>query len=196
MAQAINRLSALAVTHAAKPGLYPDGAGLYLRVSRNGSKSWAFRFSLNGKAREMGFGGLNKVKLADARKKASEARLLWSEGRDPITLRDEDHKKKANEERSAAAKAMTFDQCAEAYIGAHAIGWKNEKHRQQWRNTLQTYVSPVFGSVSVQDIDLDLVLKVIEPLWKTKTETARRIRGRIEVILDWAKVRGFRSGEN
>jgi Arm domain-containing DNA-binding protein len=101
MAQEIQRLSALAVTRASKPGLYADGAGLYLRVGRNGSKSWAFRFTLRGKPREMGLGGLSKVTLADARKKAADARLLLSDGRDPLDLRP---------------RSMTFDKCAEAYI--------------------------------------------------------------------------------
>jgi len=196
MGQEIQRLTALAVTRASKPGLYADGAGLYLRVSRNGSKSWAFRFTLRGKPREMGLGGLTKVTLADARKKAADARLLLSDGRDPLDLRQEEDAKRIKEEKLAAARGMTFEKCAEAYIAAHEPSWRNEKHKQQWRNTIATYVAPVFGKTPVQDIDLDLVMKVIEPIWNTKTETARRIRGRIEVILDWAKVRGYRSGEN
>jgi integrase len=196
MAQKIKRLSALAVDRASKPGLYADGAGLYLRVGRGGAKSWAFRFMLNGKAREMGLGGLTKVKLADARKKAVDVRLLLSDGHDPLTHRQEEEARRVAAEKLAAARSMTFDKCTEAYIGAHEAGWKNEKHRQQWRNTLTTYVSPVFGSIPVQDVDIDLILKVIEPLWSVKTETARRLRGRVEVILDWAKVRGYRSGEN
>jgi integrase len=196
MAQEIQRLTALAVSRLSKPGLYADGAGLYLRVGRNGSKSWTFRFMLNGKAREMGFGGLHKVGLADARKKAGDARLLLSEGLDPITQRHLNEKRRAAVEKRATSRSITFDQCAEAYIGAHEISWKNEKHRQQWRNTLATYVSPVFGSVPVQAVDTDHIVKVIEPIWSKKTETARRLRGRIEVILDWAKVRGFRNGEN
>ena len=151
---------------------------------------------LNGKAREMGFGGLHKVGLADARKKAGDARLLLSEGLDPITQRHLNEKRRAAVEKRATSRSITFDQCAEAYIGAHEISWKNEKHRQQWRNTLATYVSPVFGSVPVQAVDTDHIVKVIEPIWSKKTETARRLRGRIEVILDWAKVRGFRNGEN
>jgi integrase len=110
--------------------------------------------------------------------------------------RQEEQKQRVAAEKLAGARAMTFDQCAEAYIAAHEISWKNDKHRQQWRNTLSTYVSPVFGSVPVQDVGIDLIMKVIEPLWKSKTETARRIRGRIEVILDWARVRGYRTGEN
>jgi len=196
MGQEIQRLTALAVTRASKPGLYADGAGLYLRVSRNGSKSWALRFTLRGKPREMGLGGLTKVTLADARKKAAEARLLLSDGRDPLDLRQEEDAKRTKEEKLAAARGMTFEKCAEAYIAAHEPSWRNEKHKQQWRNTIATYVAPVFGKTPVQDIDLDLVMKVIEPIWNTKTETARRIRGRIEVILDWAKVRGYRWGEN
>lgn len=196
MGQEIQRLTALAVTRASKPGLYADGAGLYLRVSRNGSKSWALRFTLRGKPREMGLGGLTKVTLADARKKAADARLLLSDGRDPLDLRQEEDDKRIKEEKLAAARGMTFDKCAEAYIAAHEPSWRNEKHKQQWRNTIATYVAPISGKTPVQDIDIDLVMKVIEPIWNTKTETARRIRGRIEVILDWAKVRGFRSGEN
>jgi hypothetical protein len=99
-------------------------------------------------------------------------------------------------EKLADATAMTFDNCAEAYFRAHDASWRNDKHRQQWRNTLAAYVSPVFGKVPVQHIDVTLVMKVLEPIWNVKTETARRVRGRVEVILDWAKARGYRSGEN
>jgi integrase len=196
MAKNIQRLTAIAVTRASKPGLYPDGAGLYLRVARNGSKSWAFRFTLNGKPREMGLGGLTKVGLADARKKATDVRRTLSDGYDPVTLRQEEEARRPAAVKLTAAHSMTFDKCAEAYISAHEISWRNEKHRQQWRNTLTTYVSSVFGSTPIQNVDIDLVMKVIEPLWRTKTETARRVRGRIEVILDWARVRGYRTGEN
>jgi integrase len=196
MAQKIQRLTALAVNHASTPGLYADGAGLYLRVGRGGAKSWALRYMLKGKPREMGLGALTKVSLADARKKASDARLLLSDGRDPLTQRQEEERQRVAAEKLATARAITFDKCADAYVSAHEIAWKNEKHRQQWRNTLTTYASPVFGSVSVQDIDTDHVMRAIEPIWTTKTETARRVRGRIEVILDWAKVRGYRTGEN
>jgi integrase len=99
-------------------------------------------------------------------------------------------------EKLAAARSITFDQCADAYINVHQAAWRNEKHRQQWRNTLSTYVSPVFGATPVQNLDTDNVIKVLEPIWNKKTETARRLRGRVEVILDWAKVRGYRNGEN
>ena len=196
MIQKIQRLTALQVARTSKSGLYADGGGLYLRVGRGGARSWAFRFMLKGRPREMGFGSFMKVSLADARKKASDARLLLGDGRDPLTARLEEQKQRTAAEKLSAARSMTFDQCAEAYITAHEASWKNDKHRQQWRNTLTTYVSPVLGSVPVQDITVDLIMKVIEPLWKTKTETASRTRGRIEVILDWARVRGYRTGEN
>jgi integrase len=196
LAQKIQRLTALKVARTNKPGLYADGAGLYLRVGRGGAKSWAFRFMLKGKPREMGFGSFTKVSLADARKKAGDARLLLSDGRDPLEARQEEQRQLTAAEKLATSRSMTFDQCADAYIGAHEASWKNDKHRQQWRNTLATYVSPVLGSVPVQDVTVELIMKVIEPLWKSKTETARRIRGRIEVILDWARVRGYRTGEN
>ena len=196
MVQKIQRLTALAVSRMNKPGLYADGAGLYLRVGRNGSKRWAFRFMLNGTQHEMGFGGLNKVSLADARKKASDARLLLSEGRSPLIHKQELETQRNTAEKLSAARSMTFDKCAEVCVSAHEISWKNEKHRQQWRNTLANYVSPVFGSIPVQDVDTDHLLKVLEPIWSKKAETARRLRGRVEVILDWAKVRGYRTGEN
>jgi integrase len=196
LAQKIQRLTALKIARTNKPGLYADGGGLYLRVGRGGAKSWAFRFMLKGRPREMGFGSFTRVSLADARKKAGDARLLLSDGHDPLTRRQEEQRQRAATEKLAVARAVTFDQCAEAYIAAHQISWKNDKHRQQWRNTLSTYVSPVFGSAPVQDVGIDLIMKVIEPLWKSKTETARRIRSRIEIILDWARVRGYRTGEN
>ena len=192
MAKKVERLTALQVEKAKAPGLYPDGAGLYLRVGRGGAKSWAFRFMLAGKAREMGLGGLSKVSLADARKKAVDARLLLSDGKDPLTAKSE----RRAAQRVEAARSMTFDDCAEAYIKAHAPGWSNPKHCQQWENTLTTYVTPVFGSVAVADVDVAMVTKVIEPVWSTKPETASRLRGRIEAVLDWAKARQFRIGEN
>jgi integrase len=192
MAKKVERLSAVAVTKANEPGMYPDGAGLYLRVGRGGAKSWAFRFMLNRKAREMGLGGLTKVSLADARRKATEARRQLADGLDPLTARSE----RTAAERVETARSITFDQCAEAYIRAHEASWRNPKHRQQWRNTLATYVTPVFGAVPVADVDVAMVMKVVESLWSAKPETASRLRGRIETVLDWAKARGCRAGEN
>lgn len=193
MVRTINRLTALAVTKKKKkPGYYPDGAGLYLQVSPSGSKSWIFRFMLAGKAREMGLGSLLGVSLEDARAKANEARAHLAAKRDPIAVRDAEEKAR----RLEAARALTFDQCATAYIQAHRGGWRNAKHADQWANTLQTYASPIFGKLPVQDVDTALVMKVLEPIWGTKTETATRVRSRIELVLDWAKARKYRAGEN
>lgn len=192
MGHELNRLTPRGVTTAVKPGLHHDGGGLYLRVGRGGAKSWCLRFMLAGRAREMGLGGLTKVSLADARKKAAEARLLLSDRLDPLTAKTQ----RLAAQRVETARAMTFDECAEAYIKAHAPSWRNPKHRQQWKNTLVTYASPTFGAVPVGDVDVAMVMKVVEPLWQTKTETASRVRGRIETVLDWAKARGYRLGEN
>jgi integrase len=196
MAHQINRLTAQAVEKTTKRGLHPDGAGLYLRVGRAGAKSWVFRYMIAGTAREMGLGGLTAIGLADARRKASDARRLLSDGIDPLEHRKQEQAKRAAAEQLEAARSMTFDQCAAAYIRAHEGSWRNDKHRKQWTNTLTTYVTPVFGSLPVQDVDVALVTKVIEPIWSVKAETANRVRGRIETVLDWARVRGFRAGEN
>jgi integrase len=186
------RLTALKVKHAREPGMLADGNGLYLQVTRANARSWIFRYHRNGKSREMGLGSLSAIGLADARLKAAECRRLLADGIDPIAARDAERSQLALE----AARAITFDKCADAFIKAHASGWKNQKHVKQWTATIRSYVSPVFGSLPVQAVDVTLVMKVLEPLWTTKPETATRIRGRIESVLDWAKARGYRTGEN
>ena len=192
MAHKLNKLTARTVATVSKPGLYADGGGLYLRVGRGGARNWCLRFMLAGKAREMGLGGLSKVSLAEARKKATEHRLHLADKVDPIERR----KAESSARKIEAARAMTFEQCAEAYIAAHRAGWRNPKHAGQWGMTLTNYAGPVMGALPVQAIDTALVMKVIEPLWTIKPETASRLRGRIERVLDWAKVRGYRDGEN
>lgn len=192
MARLVKRLSAKAVEHIKAPGYYSDGAGLYLQVSDSGSKSWIFRYTLNGKAREMGLGSVMAVSLEEARAKARECRAQLDRKSDPISLR-----KAANQARRLEeARALTFDQCAAAYIKSHRAGWKNPKHAQQWENTLATYASPVFGALPVQAVDEGLVLQVLGPLWENKTETATRLRSRIELVLDWARARKYRDGDN
>jgi integrase len=192
----IHRLSAAFVAKERRPGFYADGGNLYLQVDRQASgnitKAWVFRYQRNGKATDMGLGSLNAVTLARAREKAFEARALLADNLDPLQAR------RAREGSSAVASAvhMTFDQCAKAYVDAHAPGWRNPKHVEQWRNTLSTYASPVFGALPVAAIDTGLVMKAIESIWYTKTETAARLRGRIENVLGWATVRGYRQGEN
>lgn len=188
----LNKLSALAVTKLSKPGYYGDGGGLWLQVAKSGSKSWIFRFKTAGRQREMGLGGLRTVDLAKARTLARECRSLLLDGKDPIEARKAVRLANALQR----ARSMTFDQCAAAYIDAHRKGWKNAKHADQWKNTLATYASPIIGALPVADVDTDLVVKVLSPIWATKTETATRVRGRIESILDWATVSRFRQGDN
>jgi integrase len=140
----------------------------------------------------MGLGSLENVSLAEARRKRDECVRLREQGIDPIEHRLAD-KAKA---KIATAKAMTFDQCRDAYIASHRAGWRNTKHAAQWTSTLATYVTPVFGKLPVQSVDVALVMKALEPIWNTKPETASRVRGRIERVLDWAQMRGYRDGEN
>jgi integrase len=192
MARRLNRLTAVEVKGIDQKGMYHDGGGLYLQVSAAGTKSWIYRFTLDGRAREMGLGPLNAISLAEARKRAAECRRMRHDGIDPIDARGAQR----DEKRLEGARSMTFDVCAEAYIEAHNASWKNGKHAEQWRGSLRNYASPVFGSSPVQAVDLALVMKALEPIWQTKSETASRLRGRIESVLDWATVRGFRKGEN
>jgi hypothetical protein len=192
MARTIGKLTALKVAKAKRPGMYGDGGGLYLRVTEDGAKNWVFRFMLNGRARWMGMGPLHTVNLAEARKRAGEHRLRRHDGIDPIEAR----RAERQQARLDAAKAVMFKECAESYVKAHRAGWRNGKHAAQWQATLATYAEPVIGKLPVQAIDTALVLKVLEPIWTAKPETAGRVRGRIEAILDWAKVRDYRAGEN
>ncbi|WP_433695309.1 tyrosine-type recombinase/integrase [Paraburkholderia phenoliruptrix] len=192
MPRAINKLSQLTVTKTTKPGLYADGGGLYLQITSAGVKSWLFRYMRGGKARGMGLGPVHTIGLAEARTRALDCRRLLLDGIDPIDSRDAERAA----QRVAQANDVTFQHCAEKYIEAHRTGWKNAKHADQWKNTLTTYAYPVFDSLPISAIDTGLVMRVLEPIWTTKTETASRVRGRIESVLDWATVRGYRSGEN
>lgn len=191
MALALNKLKPIAIPKLGT-GLHSDGGGLYLNVGRGGSRSWIMRYMLDGKAREMGLGSVNAVSLPEARQKAQDARKQLAAGVDPITARNSVREAQKLE----AAQAITFDECADAYIASHRAGWKNPKHAQQWTNTLRTYASPVIGKLTVQSIDTPQLLTALQPIWTTKTETAHRVRGRIEQILDWAKVMKYRTGEN
>jgi integrase len=186
----VQKLSALGVARTKADGLYGDGLGLYLQV-RNGAKSWIFRYGSGGR-RYLGLGPCHTVTLAEAREKARTARRQLLDGIDPIAAR----RQARATSRVAAASAMTFAQCASAYITAHAAGWKNAKHAGQWTATLDTYAFPIIGALPVAAIDTGLVIKVLQPIWSAKNETASRVRGRIEKVLDWAKVSEFRTGEN
>jgi integrase len=192
MARQQQRLSALQVAKLTKPGLYGDGGGLTLQITTTGAKSWLLRYMVAGKPFGMGLGPTHTVSLAEARQKALDARKLLIDGINPLAA------KKQNQIAAALAdaKMMSFDQCAEAYILAHKAGWKNAKHGDQWTNTLNTYASPVFGHLPVAEIDTGLVVKCLAPIWESKTETASRVRGRIESVLGWATTSGYRTGEN
>lgn len=192
MAKGQHRLTALQVRNLSKPGLYGDGGNLYLQITQAGVKSWLFRYMAKGTPHGMGLGPTHTVSLAEARQKALELRQMRLNGTDPMQAK----KQRLLEAALDAARGMTFDQCAEAYILARKAGWKNAKHADQWTNTLNTYASPVFGHLPVAEIDTGLVVKCLTPIWESKTETASRLRSRIESVLDWATTSGYRSGEN
>ncbi len=181
---AIHRLNPRKVA-TATTGKYEDGGGLRLVVSNTGAKKWIFRFTIRGKRREMGLGSYPDVELGEARAKAAEFRRLAKEGVDPI------------ENRRAAPEAIpTFTSCAARYVRAHRRGWKNAKHARQWVSTLKTYVRPVIGQRPVDSIQTEDVLKVLSPIWTSKTETAKRVQGRIESILDFASAHKYRNPSN
>ena len=196
-----NKLSSAAVRAASKPGLYGDGHGLYLQMSTFETKAWIFRYMLDGRARKMGLGPLHTVSLAEARRRAEDARLKVLDGVDPIDAAEA----KRAERRLEAARAMTFKDCADAYVKANRSGWKNDKHAAQWDATFnetkrgkQVFpaATAVINDLPVAAIDTGLVRKVLEPIWYTTPETASRVRGRIERVLAWATVAGYRTGDN
>ncbi len=191
MARVTNKLSPAGLAkllRAKTPGLYGDGAGLGLRIGHNGASSWVLRYMRQGKAHEMGLGPTHTVGLAEARERAKRYRLELLDGIDPVRAR--------KEAKASARPAVTFGQVADMYLTAHAPAWRSETHRQQWRQTLAHYVLPVLGPKGVSVIDTGDVMRVIEPLWHAKPETAGRVRGRIESILDYAAARGWRQGDN
>ena len=179
MARAIERLTAQRVerlknAEEPQPGMYADGAGLYLRVTSDGTKNWVLRYMLDRRPRWMGLGPLALYGLQEARAKALDALRKRHEGIDPIDARRAERAR----QRLDAAKAITFKQCAEACISARRAGWRSGKHAGQWTATLSTYAYPIIGTLPVQAVDTGLVLKVLEPIWTTRSETASRLRGR------------------
>jgi integrase len=178
---------------AKKAGLYRDGNGLYLQITPGGVKSWIVRYMIRGRARYMGIGPFPAVSLAEARQRAGEVRrTVRVDGQDPLELRATAKAK----QKLLDAKNLTFRDCAAAFIAANQAGWKNEKHSWQWTRSLEMYVYPLMGEVAVGEIDTALVLKVLEPIWTSITETASRLRGRMEKILGYAITAGYRQGEN
>ena len=183
------KLNALTVKRLTAPGRYGDGGGLWLQVRDAGRRSWLLRYMLAGQARSMGLGSVEDVSLAEARDLAREARKLARAGVDPIAQRREMR-------RAGHGQGMTFKDVALLYVASHEGTWRNAKHRQQWTSTLDAYAHPILGSLPVPSVDVGAVLRVLEPIWREKPETASRLRGRIESILDYARARGWRDGEN
>jgi integrase len=198
-----NALSALKIKRLSRPGLYADGGGLCLQVQSGPTKAWVFRYMLERKPHKMGLGPVALVSLSEAREKAQQARKLLLAGIDPLQARDDERARAAAD----ALRAISFKQCAERYIADHRASWKNAKHAAQWEATLAGYAEPIIGALPAQAIDTAAAMAVLEqkvpdkekkptPLWQLRPETAYRLRGRIEQILDWAKARGYRTGDN
>jgi integrase len=185
------RLKALQVAKAG-PGFYCDGGGLYLQVNRTGGRSWIFRYTLDGKPHELGLGSCTTFTLAEARVRATAQRQMLADGVDPLQAKQSTNLAR----RVAGSNIITFDKAAADFIEGNESGWRNAKHADQWRNTLATYASPVIGTLPVSLVTTAHVLRILQPIWSTKTETATRIRGRLEKVLDWCKVRGYRTGDN
>ncbi|TXI44069.1 MAG: site-specific integrase [Lysobacter sp.] len=201
MPKKAKELTVLAVSKLRAEGRHAVGGvdGLHLRIV-GGSRAWVLRVVVGGSSSaslsprrvDVGLGGYPDVSLAEAREKARDHRRRAKEGIDPVRER----KAHRAQQRQQAEQTHTFHECSEAYLAAHSAGWKNPKHRQQWASTLATYAAPVIGKRPIAEVDTAAVLAVLERIWLTKTETASRVRGRIESILDWATVRGYRQGEN
>jgi integrase len=192
MVRALHRLSNLKVERAKRPGMYADGGSLYLRVAEGGSKQWIFRYTVNGRNRDMGLGPVHTLTLAEARERATEARKLRLDGIDPIANK----RARVAALRAADAKAKTFADCVKGFIEDNESSWTSAKHRRQWETSLIKYAYPILGSLPVAVIDTPLVLRVLKPIWDAKRETASRLRGRIENVLGWATVHHYRSGDN
>lgn len=191
MARAVERLTAKAVEHLKTPGMHADGKGLYLRITASGKgKSWLFRYKIDRRPRAMGLGSSEDVSLAEARDLAIEARRLLRTGIDPI------EEKQIAGAKADVRKTISFERAAERYIAEHEAAWKNPKTKQRWRSRLRDYATPTIGKKDVSDITTADVHDSLKPIWYEKPETASKTRGYVEAILSWAKVNGFRTGEN
>jgi integrase len=191
MASTINRLT-VKFCDDCGPGQHHDGLGLYLLVNKSLAKSWAFRFKRDGLGHWMGLGSYNDYTLNEARKRRRQVRQLHNERINPIESRRAERAAAAAE----AAKRVTFSQAAEGYIKDNRASWRSEVHARQWKQTLRDFVLPTLGPLPVGAIETGHITKLLRPIWETKPETAKRVQGRIEAILDWSTANGFRSGEN
>jgi hypothetical protein len=189
----IEKLSRARIARIERRGKYGDGGGLYLQVSRALVKSWVFRYKIGEAEHFMGLGPLHAVDLKEAREKACWARALLVKGIDPMVARAMQTRTCDSENKTSH---KTFDECAAEYIDSHRSEWKSPKHKTQWENSLRTYASPHFGKTNVRKIDTSLVLRALGPIWTAKTETAARLRERIERVLSFAATRGYRDENN
>ncbi len=185
----MRRLTALGVKVLVKPGRYTDGGGLHLHVRDPDRRAWVFRYTRDGSRKDMGLGPYPDVSLADARQAADRARVQLRGGDDPAELRRQ-------AARPAQARMPAFREAAEQHIAAQQAGWRNPKHAAQWASTMATHVYPVIGALAVREVDVAAVLRILQPIWSKTPETASRVRGRLEAVLDAAKVRGWCTGEN
>jgi hypothetical protein len=200
----IGRLTQKQVINAKPPKdtravLLADGGGLYLQCTLGADdsvrRSWTFRYQMDFKRHELGLGALHTIGLADARERARQFRQQIIEGVDPLNARRE-AKRERLAQKAAQAKAVTFRECAEAYLKVHSDKWRNARHRAQWTATLSSYVYPTLGDLAVADIDVGHVQRALEPIWQRIPETARRTRSRVELVMDYATAAKFRSGDN
>ena len=192
----MGKLTAKQIENLTTPGTYEDGDGLRLLIKPNGKKYWVLRFQLAGKRREMGLGTYPAVGLKEARQNSSDKRRLLRDGVDPLQARDDERTAQQAAEQQRKSKSITFKDVSDDYIEAHRSGWKNVKHAQQWTNTLATYAAPIIGDLATSQITTEHLLEILKPIWTSKAETASRVRNRIELVLDAAKARGLRDGEN
>lgn len=188
----IREIQDLAFATTPKSALLGDGQGLTLAISKNGSASWLFRYMNHGKAKSVGLGPYPATSLKTARDKAQALRDARANGTDPAVAK----RQEIREQQLQQAKAKTFETCATEFIEFSKPAWKNAKHAQQWTNTLKQYAYPVIGQRAIGEIDADHIVEILSPIWQKKTETATRLRGRIESVLDWATVKGWRKGDN
>lgn len=202
MARLVQRLSVMSLKRLVEPGLYPDGGGLHLQVTGAGGRSWVFRYWVQGRERRMGLGPLHTVSLAEARDAAEKARIQRFQGVDPLEARRGERGQLRPAPQPPVTPApeqsnvVTFAAAVEAYIDGNRAAWRNEKHAKQWTSTLATYAFPHMATLSVRTVETKHVLAALKPIWVEKSETASRVRGRIEAVLDWATVHGHRAGDN
>lgn len=192
MAKQINKLSDRGIKSQNKSGRYADGNGLYLQVSTSGAKSWLFRYMLDGKSREMGLGSIRTETLSQAREKAKHCKKLLKSGTDPIRDRQE----RIAIEKADNKEMLSFQKCTEGYLKSHSASWRSARHAEIWLSSVKRFAYPIIGSIHVNKIERRHIMNILDPIWREKTDTASRLRGRLESILNWATVQEYRKGDN